>query len=220
MPDQERRPGVVRGKGRGKQRRQRRHRAVHQAGQARLHVLQHEHAPRGLVFFLARAAGEDRLGELVRQALVAGFRLGEFDQQLPHRGVARAFRRLAVITLGLEFHVLGELAHVLQSKRPRQPQRLLGMQKAFDVLAADQRQVLAELLPVEVVEHGAVMHLLLGHLVEHLGGGGELLAQAFRKAAVDAAVFFLVGDGERQDFLFGQVGKVFQRNVLSIAARQ
>ena len=146
---------------------------------------------------------------------MAGFGFGELDQQLPHRGVARVFRRLAVIALGLEFHVLGELAHLLQPERAHQPQRLLGMQEALDVLAADQRQIFAEFLAVEVVEHGAVVHLLFGHLVEHLGGGGELLAQAFGEAAVDAAVLFLVGDGERQHFLLGQVGKFFHEECLS-----
>ena len=75
------------------------------------------------------------------------------------------------------------------------------MQKALHVLAADQRQIFAEFFAVEVVEHGAVMHFFLGHLVEHLGRGGELLAQALGEAAVDAAVLFLVGDGEGQHFL-------------------
>ena len=157
--------------------------------------------------------------KLVRQAFVAGFGFGEFDQQLPHRGVARGFRRLAVVALGLEFHVLGELAHVLEAERARQPQRLLGMQKALHVLAADQRQIFAEFLAVEVVEHGAVVHLLLGHLVEDLGRGGELLAQAFGEAAIDAAVLFLIGDGQRQHFLLGQVGKLFHRIGLLVAGR-
>ena len=62
---------------------------------------------------------------------------------------------------------------------------------------------------VEVEQHGAVAHLLVGHLVEHLGRGGELLAQALGEAAIDAAVLFLVGDGERQDFLFGSSAKRF-----------
>ena len=207
--DQERRPGLVGGKGRREQRRQRRHRAVHQADKSRLHELQHEHAARGLVFLFARALGEDGLAELVGEAFVAGFRFGKFDQQLPHRGVARAFGGLAVIALGLEFHVLGELAHVLEPERARQPRGLLGMQEALHVLAADQRQIFAELLAVEVEQHGAVVHLFLGHLVEYFRRGGERLAQAFGEATVDAAVLFLVGDGQRQHFLLGQVGKSF-----------
>ena len=56
--------------------------------------------------------------------------------------------------------------------------------------------------------------LLLRHLVEHLGGGGKLLAQALGEAAVDAAVLLLVGDGERQHLLLGQVGKVLHGRAL------
>jgi hypothetical protein len=81
------------------------------------------------------------------------------------------------------------------------------MDEALDVLAADQRQIFAEFLAIEVEQPGAVGDFLFRHLVEHLGGGGELRAQALGKAAIDAAVLFLVGDGQRQYFLLGQVGK-------------
>ena len=98
---------------------------------------------------------------------------------------------------------LGKFAHLLEAERPHQPERLAVLDEAFDVLAADQRQVFAEFRAVHVEQHGAVAHLLVGHFVEHLGGGGKRLAQAFGKAAVDAAVLVLVGDGEREDFLLG-----------------
>ena len=87
------------------------------------------------------------------------------------------------------------------------------LDEAFDVLAADQRQVVAEFLPVEVEQHAAVAHFLVRHLVEDLGGGGIFLAQAFGEAAIDAAVLFLVGDGEREDFLFGEIGEAFHVGV-------
>ena len=77
------------------------------------------------------------------------------------------------------------------------------MDETPDILAADQRQVLAEFFAVHVEQHGPVPHLLVGHLVEHLGGGGEWLAQALGEAAVDAAVLVLAGDREREDFLLG-----------------
>ena len=83
------------------------------------------------------------------------------------------------------------------------------MDEAFDVLAADQRQVFAEFLAVHVDQHGAVPDLLVGHLVEHLGRGRELLAQALGEAAIDAAVLVLAGNGQRQDFLLGKFGKAF-----------
>ena len=40
-----------------------------------------------------------------------GFR--KLIQQLAHRGIACVLGRLAVVALRLEFHVLGELAHLL-----------------------------------------------------------------------------------------------------------
>jgi hypothetical protein len=50
-------------------------------------------------------------------------------------------------------------------------------------------------------------HFFFRHLVEHLGRGRVFLAQPLGKAAIDAAVLFLVGDGERQNFLLGELGK-------------
>jgi hypothetical protein len=50
--------------------------------------------------------------------------------------------------------------------------------EALHVLAPHQRDVLAEPLPVDVDEHPAVLALLLGHAVEHLGGRRVLLAHA------------------------------------------
>ena len=88
------------------------------------------------------------------------------------------------------------------------------MDEAFDVLAADQRQVVSELLPVHVDQHGAVADFLVGHLVEHLGRGWELLAQTLGEAAIDAAVLVLAGNGQRQDFLLGKFGKAFHNGLI------
>ena len=38
---------------------------------------------------------------------------------------------------------------------------------------------------------------------------GVIGAQPLGEAAIDAAVLFLVGDGEREDFLLGEVGEAF-----------
>ena len=62
--------------------------------------------------------------ELVRQVLVLGLDLGQLQQQLAHRGVARRVGGLAIEPLRLELHVLGVLAHLVEAERPRQPQRL------------------------------------------------------------------------------------------------
>ncbi len=43
---------------------------------------------------------------------------------------------------------------------------------------------------------------------------GILRPQALGKAAVDAAVLVLVGDGKRQDFLLGEIGETFHKGPL------
>ena len=102
---------------------------------------------------------------------MTGFRFRKLNQQLAHGGVARRLRRLAIEALGLEFHVLGEFAHVIEPERTHQPQRRrLVLDEALHVLAADQRQIFAEFLAVEIEQHRAVVHFLFRHLVEYLGG--------------------------------------------------
>ncbi len=41
-----------------------------------------------------------------------------------------------------------------------------------------------------------------------------LLAQALGEAAIDAAVLLLVGDGERQDFLLGEIGETLHMGLI------
>ena len=81
------------------------------------------------------------------------------------------------------------------------------MDEALHVLPANERQIVAELRPVEVEQHGPVAHLLVRHLLEYLGRGAVPLAQALREAAIDAAVLFFVADREREDFLLAEVGE-------------
>ena len=80
--DQKRRPALARGEGRGKQRRQRRHRAVHQPDQPRLNHLQHEQLPGGLGLFLLLAFRLMRRIELAGEHLVPPLGLGQIAQQL------------------------------------------------------------------------------------------------------------------------------------------
>ena len=119
------------------------------------------------------------------------------------------FGRLAIKSLGLELHLLGVFPGFLNAQMRRQPERL-APHEALDVLAPDQRQVVAEPPLVEIDQHVAVAHFLLGHLVEDLGGGGKIVAQSHREPAVDAAVLVLGGNGQRQDFLLGEIAEAFQ----------
>ena len=97
-------------KGGGEQRRQRRNRSVHQSGQTRLHVLQHEHALARLVFFGAHVGTEDLVGQFRRDVLVALFELGEIAQQFADAHVLGLLGGFCIEPLGLELHRLGFLA--------------------------------------------------------------------------------------------------------------
>jgi hypothetical protein len=79
--------------------------------------------------------------------------------------------------------------------------------EALDVGAADERDVVAELLGIEIGQPAAVLMLFLGHFHEHLGGGWVSVHQGMGKTGIGARIVILAGDGERQKFLFGEVGK-------------
>ena len=51
--------------------------------------------------------------------------------------------------------------------------------------------------------------LLLGHVVEELGGGREIAPQPVREALVDARILLLVGDGEGEHLALGELGERF-----------
>ena len=92
-------------------------------------------------------------------------------------------------------------------KRVDLPDRLV-VDEAPHILAADQRDVLAEFGPVEFEQAVAVLAFFLGHLGEDMGAGRVLGPQAFGDIGVDAVVLFLVGDRQGEDFPLGQVGEI------------
>ena len=122
--DQERVPGVAGGEGGGEHRRQRRHRAVHQADQAGLDDLQDEAAARVLVLVVARVGGEDRFFEIGGEVLVLDLGLGEVAEQLADRRVARALDGEAIEALGVVLHLGGAVAHRVDAERAELPDRL------------------------------------------------------------------------------------------------
>ncbi len=81
------------------------------------------------------------------------------------------------------------LAHGFNSQRADQPNRT-ALDEAFDILAANQGDVLAKALAIHFDEAGAVFGLLGLHFLEHFGGVGIGVAQAVDEIAVDAGVFF------------------------------
>jgi hypothetical protein len=156
------------------------------------------------------------LAEFVREAFMTGFGFGKLEQKLSYGNVTRAVSCLAVKALCLIFHFLGELARFAKDERACQPGRRLVRDEVLDVVAADEGQVFAELSSIEIVQHRAMVHLFLGHLVEDLGRRRVLLAKALREIAIDAAVFFFIGNRKGQNFLFGQIGKTFHGRSLQV----
>ena len=157
-------------------------------------------------------------GELLGQRIVPVFLLGKADQQFADRCIARGFGGLAVEPRRLLLHAEDVFADLFEAERPRQPQRL-ALDEALDVVTADQRQVVAEFFAVEIEQPAAMANLFLRHAGEDGGGGRKRLGQPFGESVIDAAVLFLVRDGERQNLPFGQIRKLLHcclvpRNVL------
>ena len=75
------------------------------------------------------------------------------------------------------------------------------------MFAADQRDDRAEAAFVQVDQGAAVAVFLDRHAVEDGGGGGEIGAQAFGIAAIDARVILFGADRKGQNLLFRQIGK-------------
>ena len=67
------------------------------------------------------------------------------------------------------------------------------------VLAADQRDVLAEFPPVDVQQAAAMSPLLGRHLGKDIRAAGIFGAQALGDVQIDTAVLFLIGDGKGED---------------------
>ena len=141
---------------------------------------------------------------------MVGLDLGQIDQQLADAGVADLLGGLAVEVRRLLLELLGAPPDRIQAQRLGQPDRL-SAQEAAHVLAADQRDVLAEALAEQLDQHPPMAALLLGHLVEHLGRGRVGRAQAFREVAIDPPVLLLERDRQRQDLPLAQLGEPLLR---------
>ena len=83
-------------------------------------------------------------------------------------------------------------------------------------MAANERNVVAKLLPVQVHQSLPVARFLGAHAVEHGGGGRKILAKTFGKIRVDALILFLERDGKSQDLAFGKAVKVAHIRLLSV----
>src|SRR6266540_4032900 len=80
-------------------------------------------------------------------------------------GVGGLLKRFLVEALGLQLHLFDVLADRVQAQRPHQPHRP-ALHEALDVLAADERDVLAELLAVQHQQPVPVTVFLGTHFLE------------------------------------------------------
>ena len=183
------------------------HAAVHQSGQARLDDLQYEsaaallsssrsHAARSLLLHYpstrpshnacsSSAARSPRSWRTAASLVWARACLVE---------IARASRSIL-----LDFPAHG----IATVKTEWSPQRLPG-DEAGHILTADERDVLAEMVPVQLDEPVAVAVFLDPHGFEGLAGRREVPADAPGQIGVDAPVFLFGLDGQREHFLHGE----------------
>src|SRR5260370_20429635 len=82
------------------------------------------------------------------------------------------------------------------------------VEKAFDVLAADERDVLAKPLAVDLKQGVAVPGLLGLHLFKNLGRGRVRFAESLGEVAIDPAILLFQGDRQGEDFALGEVFEV------------
>jgi hypothetical protein len=101
---------------------------------------------------------------------------GELAQQMLDGIIVRGLRGAPIEPRCLIFHLLREFAGRLDAQRPVQPNRP-SCDKTLHVLATDQRQKIAEFLPMQVEQHVAMVHLFERHFVVHFCGLGIGAAQ-------------------------------------------
>ncbi len=162
--------------------------------------------PSRAVFLGAHVRLQDLVGQRDGAVLVMLFLLGEIAEQAAHADILGLLGGPRVEALGLELHGLDLFPDGVERQVFRQPDRPPA-QKAFDVLAADRRQVLAEAFLIEFQQPMPVAAFLLGHLLENLRRVRVTLAQVLGEGHVDAAVLLLGGDRDRKHLALGQFGK-------------
>ncbi len=132
--------------------------------------------------------------------------LGQVPQELPDARVGGLPRGGLVKPSRLQFHQLGFFADRGQPEGAHQPD-WLAVDEPFDIMSSDQRDVLTELLAVQLDEPVPVPILLAAHLVEDCGCGGVVSLEPLRKVAVNAGIFFFEGNGQGQNLLLAEALK-------------
>ena len=177
--DQESLPGLMRGESRGEQGRERRNRAVHQTGKARLHDLEHEHPVARLLLLLRAPCRSDA----TPSAGAPGTR--DHVRRRPDRQAIYVSRHRWSASSPARRTAASHIPVPRPGAAPR-PAPAAAPAKAGDgarsryIMRPDQGNVLAELFPIERDEMAAMLVFLLGQFDENLSRGRESSQPALR----------------------------------------
>jgi len=106
------------------------------------------------------------LVEFLRAIFVFPLFRSEIIQQLADAGVLCPRRRLLVKTARLDLHCRGLFAHRFNPQRTNQPQ-CRTLNKSAHILPPDQRNMVAELLLIELQQPASMPGLLFAHAFKH-----------------------------------------------------
>ena len=173
----------------GENRRQSRDRSIHQTGQAGLHDLEHEETPVRFVFFPLDVGTQLLLSQFVGPVFVRAFFLREIVEQLAHSDILSPAGRSFIKPAALHLQRAGLVAHHIQAQRADQPHGL-ARNEPLHVLPTDERNVLAEALPVQLEQPAPVARFFAAHAVENGSRGRKVLPEAFGVVGVDALILF------------------------------
>ena len=137
---------------------------------------------------------------------MVGLDVGEIAEQCAHGGIGAARRGAAVEVRRLILHGAGAVAHGVDVEGRGQPDRP-SPDEAAHVLAPDERDVVAEAFAIDLEQAAAMLVLLLGHADEDARRCRIDRAHALGEVAVEATIFLLVLDGQRQHLAVAEAGE-------------
>ena len=156
---------------------------------------------------LARTSPGRRVASILRRdVLMRLFGRRQIAKQLADGGVARAARRLLIEPGGVLLHLPRLAAHDIDPERPQLPDRAT-LHPAAHILPANERNVIAEFLDVEIDQLTAMLALLGRHIGEDMRAGGIIVPQALGEVGVDAPVLLFAADRQRKNLAFAEVGE-------------
>ncbi len=127
----------------------------------------------------------------------------EIVEQLTGVGILATSRGFFVKSTSFHFHGSGLGSYLVERQGLKLPD-WPPIHEAFDVLAADVRNVVSETLLEKFDETPAVAGLFLPHTCKNFRGGGIVLAKTLGEVGIDTFIFFFQCDCHRENFTFSQ----------------